>query len=154
MLRCSITCCLPCALCRLRNIFNMRSVMPKPPTTLIVAVKTAMKPSSVAMDGLALGAAGQQLVEVELICAGDDQRADQRDAGDGVGGRHQRRVQQRRNARDHLVAEKRGQHEDVERRSEPWIHGFRRRLTDGNALHGILLHALASAACRQRPRVR
>ena len=46
------------------------------------------------------------------------QRSDERDAGDGVRRRHQRRVQQRRHAADDLVAEKRCQREDVNRSSK------------------------------------
>ena len=67
---------------------------------LLVAQTTAMKPRIVATR----------------LCAraGRDQRADERDAGDRVRRRHERRVQQRRHARDHHVADEAGQHEDVE----------------------------------------
>ena len=82
------------------NIFSMRSVIMNPPTTLIVAAVTAMKPSTV--------------LAVPWSAAGGHQRADQRNARDGVGGRHQRRVQQGRHLGDHLVADEAGQHEHVE----------------------------------------
>src|SRR4029079_4536108 len=42
---------LACSVLRLLNIFNMRSVMPKPPTTLMVAVVTAMNPRMCANSG-------------------------------------------------------------------------------------------------------
>jgi hypothetical protein len=48
--------------------------------------------------------------------------ADQHDAVDEVGTRHQRGVQDHRHARDDLVAGEGGQHEDVQR--EQAIHGF------------------------------
>ncbi len=52
-----------------------------------------------------------------------NQRADERDAGDGIGGGHQRRVQQRRHAADDLVAQKGSQGEDVNRSDQDgWIH--------------------------------
>ena len=44
--------------------------------------------------------------------AGDDDRADQDHAVDGVGARHQRRVQRRRHLGDDLEADEHGQHED------------------------------------------
>ena len=72
----------------------------KPPTTLIVAAVTARKPKTVAKRPLA--------------AAGGHQRADQRNARDGVGGRHQRRVQQGGDFGDHQVADEAGQDEDVE----------------------------------------
>ena len=82
------------------NIFSMRSVMRKPPTTLIVAARDR--------DDAEHGG------ERRLPGARGHDRADERDAGDGVGGRHQGRVQQRRDARDHLIADETGQHEDVQ----------------------------------------
>ena len=63
----------------LLNMRSMRSVMRKPPTTLMVAQMTAMKP---------------RMVATCRVGAGGDERADERDAADGVGARHQRRVQQ------------------------------------------------------------
>ena len=83
-----------------RNILSMRSVMRKPPTTLMVAAATAMKPRIV-LTGVAGG-------------AGRHQRPDQRDGGDRVGGRHERRVQERRHPGDDLEADETGQDEDVE----------------------------------------
>ncbi len=50
-----------------------------------------------------------------VLRAGSDDRTDQRDARDRIGRRHQWRVQQRRHARDHLVAEKRRERENVKR---------------------------------------
>src|SRR5262249_22533428 len=49
-----------------------------------------------------------------VVAAGRDQRADQRDAGDGVGRAHERRVQERRHLGDHLVADEHREDEDVE----------------------------------------
>ena len=82
------------------NILSMRSVIRNPPTTLTVAQITAMKP--------------RMLLSGAVIAARGHQRADQGDAGDGVGRRHQRRVQQRRHPADHLVADEAGQDEDVD----------------------------------------
>src|SRR5688572_6157766 len=50
-----------------------------------------------------------------MSCARDDDRTDERDTGDRVRRRHQRRVQQRRHARDHLVSEKRRAGKNVKR---------------------------------------
>ena len=82
------------------NMRSMRSVMRKPPTTLMVAHVTAMKPRIVA-HRVVLRARGHE-------------RADERDAADGVRAAHERRVEERRHARDDLVADERGEHEDVE----------------------------------------
>ena len=78
--------------------------MRKPPTTLIVAQMTATKPRIVA--------------DVAVLRARGDERADERDAADGVGRRHQRRVQQRRHARDDHEADEAGEYEDVELENE------------------------------------
>ena len=52
------------------------------------------------------GDAAEDRAELIEITARGDQRADQRDAGDGVGAGHERRVQQVRHLGDDLVAEK------------------------------------------------
>ena len=83
-----------------RNIFSMRSVMRKPPTTLIVEATTAMKPRTCGVGRLGL--------------AEDDDRAHQRDRRQGVGEGHQRRVQQLRHPPDQLEPEEGGQREDEE----------------------------------------
>ena len=49
-----------------------------------------------------------------IVAAGHDDRADHRDGRDGVGERHQRRVQQPRDPADHAQPDERGQHEDVQ----------------------------------------
>ena len=82
------------------NIASIRSVIRKPPTTLIVAEATATKPRIV--------------LHAPVLAARGDDRADERDARDRVGRRHERRVQQRRHARDDLVADEAGEDEDVE----------------------------------------
>ena len=73
----------------------------KPPTTLIVAAVTAMKPSEVAtpVAGPTPAATSEPTSEMPR---------------DGVGGRHQRRVQQGRHLGDDLKADEAGQHEHVE----------------------------------------
>ncbi len=78
---------------------SMRSVMRKPPTTLMVAQVTATKPRI-------------WLREWWEPAARSD--ADERDAADGVGAAHQRRVQERRNPRNDLVADERRQDEHVQ----------------------------------------
>ena len=64
--------------------------------------------------GAGHGDEAEERAEPVVLLAGDNQRADQRDAGKGVGRRHQRRVQQRRHARDDVKAEKAGQDENVQ----------------------------------------
>ncbi len=49
-----------------------------------------------------------------VVGARHDERSDERDRGDGVRRRHERRVQERRDPGDDVVAEESGQHEDVE----------------------------------------
>ena len=82
------------------NILSMRSVMMKPPTMLLVAATMAMVPSTVA--------------SVALVFAGEDDGAHHGDGIEGVGQRHQRRVQQGRDSADHLESDERRQHEYVE----------------------------------------
>jgi hypothetical protein len=74
-------------------------------------------------DGIGRGAGHREKPEhradpavrvVAVITAGDDEGADQRDRRDRVRGGHQRRVKQRRDPRDQVVAEEAGQHEDVQ----------------------------------------
>ena len=84
------------------NISSMRSVTRKPPTTLIVAKTTATK--------------RERLLERRVGRAGDEHRADEDDAVDRVRPRHERRVQQRRHARDELEAEEDGEDEDGDAR--------------------------------------
>ena len=65
--------------------------------------------------------------------ADGEQRADDDDAGDGVGHRHQRRVQRRRHRPDDVVADEDREHEDrrggrrTDRWRRRWRHGRRRR---------------------------
>src|SRR5262249_61831206 len=49
-----------------------------------------------------------------VVAAGHDEGSDERDRRDGVRRRHERRVQQGRDAGDDVIAEEPGQHEDVE----------------------------------------
>src|SRR5215213_10356687 len=56
----------------------------------------------------------QELVEEAVDLADQQQSAEQHDAVDRVGGGHQRRVQRVRHLRDHLEADERRQHEDVQ----------------------------------------
>ena len=84
----------------LLNIASMRSVTMKPPTTLIVATTIATNPS--------------RLLTADAAFLGGVKRADQGDTGDGVGARHQRSVQCRRDLGDDLEADEDRQHEDVQ----------------------------------------
>src|SRR5206468_11417618 len=52
--------------------------------------------------------------DAAVVATRHHQRPDQRDRRDGVGRRHERRVQQWRDAGDDVVAEEPGEHEDVE----------------------------------------
>ena len=71
---------------------------------LVIEAATAMVPRIV--------------LSVRLLLAGDDDRADDRDRGDRVGQRHQRRVQQPRDVLDDLEADERRQHEHERHRPE------------------------------------
>ena len=87
-----------------RNILSMRSVIRKPLTMLVIEAATATAPRIV--------------VKVGLLFAGDQDRSDDRDGGDGVGQRHQRRVQQARDVLDDLEADERREHEHEQHRPE------------------------------------
>ena len=91
----------------LRSFFlymaSIRSVTAKPPKMLMLASTTAASPSH-----LAPGTRRRR----------GDQRADDDHRGDGVGHRHQRRVQRRRHRPDHIIADEAGQHEDRQDRDE------------------------------------
>ena len=63
------------------NIFNMRSVMMKPPTMLLVAATMAMVPRIAA--------------RLAFVFTGEDDGADDGDGVERVGERHQRRMEQR-----------------------------------------------------------
>ena len=73
------------------NISSMRSVTVKPPTTLIVPRITASRARMIAIGAVGGG--------------GDQHRADDDDAVDGVGAAHQRGVEHGRHLRDDLVAD-------------------------------------------------
>ena len=73
------------------NIFSMRSVIMNPPTMLLVAATIAIVPRIGGQRG--------------LVFAGQDDRADHGDGVQRVGQRHQRRVQQRRNAANHFKSD-------------------------------------------------
>ena len=90
------------------NILSIRSVIMNPPTTLLVAATIAIVPSTVA--------------SVLLLLAGQDDRADHGDRIERVGQRHQRRVEQRRDAPDHLEPDECRQHEHVEARNQVELH--------------------------------
>src|SRR5262249_46365274 len=49
-----------------------------------------------------------------VLGPGNHQRPDQRDTGDRIGCRHERCVEEGRHARDDVIAEEAGEHEDVE----------------------------------------
>ena len=83
------------------NISSMRSVTRKPPTTLIV-------PKTIAMTRMTL------LKRAVAAEAEHEQAAEQDDAVDRVGARHQRRVQRVRDLGDDREADEAGQHEDRE----------------------------------------
>ncbi len=85
---------------RFLNIFSMRSVIRKPLTMLVIEAKTATAPRTV--------------VSVRLLLAGQQHRADDGDRGDGVGQRHERRVEQPRDAPDDVHPQEGGQHQDEE----------------------------------------
>ena len=80
------------------NMPSIRSVTMKPPTMLIAPKAIAMKP--ITYSSAVVGVAR------------DDQAAEHDDAVDRVGLRHQRRVQRRRDLRDDLEADERGEDED------------------------------------------
>ena len=92
------------------NMRSMRSVMKKPPTMLLEEAAMAIN----AEDG----------GEARLMASGDDDGADHDDGVERVGERHQRRVQQRRDALDQLEADEARQHEDVQIRDEIRRHAF------------------------------
>ena len=83
--------------CLVLNILSMRSVIRKPLTMLVIEAKSAMAP--------------RIRMRERVVAAGHDDRADDRDRRDGVGERHQRRVQQPRHAADDADADERRQHE-------------------------------------------
>ncbi len=95
------------------NICSMRSVTTKPPTTLIAPKTTAIRPE----DRREPAAAGTR----------DEDRADDHDAVDRVGARHQRRVQHRRHLRDHLEADEHGEGEHGQLVDQLRIHVRRSR---------------------------
>ena len=79
---------------------SMRSVMKKPPTMLLNEAATAIRPST---------------AESVVSCRpGDDDGGDHGDGVERVGQRHQRRVQQRRDALDHFEPDEARQDEHVE----------------------------------------
>ena len=80
------------------------AVTRKPPKMLTQARISATKPKMRAQTGCRLVA--------DEVDADREQRADDDHRGDGVGDRHQRRVQRRRHRPDHVVADEDRQHED------------------------------------------
>ena len=91
------------------NISSMRSVTVKPPKTLSDARITENH--------------ADDRVERRVKSAGDENRADEDDAVNGVGGRHQRRVQRRRNLRDHFDSDEERQDEDRQFGEKGFAHG-------------------------------
>ena len=83
----------------LLNMRSIRSVIMKPPTTLIVRAADGDEP--------------EDLADV-VARPGGEQRRDERDPADGVRAAHERRVEERRNAGDDLVADEGRQDEDVQ----------------------------------------
>ena len=82
------------------NILSMRSVIRKPPTTLLVAAITARTPNT---------------NESVLLCSPTrHDGADDRDGVEGIGKRHERRVEQRRDSPDDLKSDEGRQHKNVE----------------------------------------
>src|SRR2546428_2600729 len=53
-------------------------------------------------------------MNVAVLTSRYHQRADEGDGCDGIGRGHQRCMQQRRNARDQVIAEEPGQHENIQ----------------------------------------
>ena len=92
---------------------SMRWVTRKPPKMFTVARTSAQKPE-------AAWATRSMAPACRLPCADADgeQRADDDHRGDGVGHRHQRRVQRRRHAPDHVIADEDRQHEDRQAEDE------------------------------------
>ena len=66
-----------------------------------------------------------------MLLARDQDRAHHGDGRDGVGQRHQRRVQQPRHAPDHVQADEGGQHEHKQRGDV--VHGLRLEPVGGRA---------------------
>ena len=87
----------------------MRSVIRKPLTMLVVEANTAMR--------------AEHGAERRLLLAGEQNRADDGDGRDRVGQRHQRRVQQPRDAPDDVEADERRQHEHEQPVEEIELHG-------------------------------
>ena len=90
---------------------SMRWVTMNPPTMLTEASTSAMKPK-------ALRPARPGAHRFRRGDADREQRADDDHAGDGVGHRHQRRMQRRRHRPHHVVADEDGEDEDREPEDE------------------------------------
>ncbi len=80
------------------NILSMRSVMKNPPTTLLVAATIAMTPSTVA--NVLFFSPTSTIAPTTAM------------ASKGVGQRHQRSVQQRRDVADDFKSDESRQHEN------------------------------------------
>ena len=90
----------------------MRWVTRKPPKMLTEASTSATKPKRLRP------ARRRRRPPRAAVDADREQRADDDHGGDGVGHRHQRRVQRRRHRPDHVVADEDRQHEDREAEDE------------------------------------
>ena len=89
---------------RFLNILSIRSVSRKPLTMFVIEATTATVPRIV--------------VKLGLLAAGQHDRPDHGDGRNGVGQRHQRRVQQPRDVADHQQPGERGQHEHEQERQK------------------------------------
>ena len=87
---------------------SMRSVITNPPTMLLNDAATAIAPEN-------RGEAG-------LMAAGDDDGRNHHDGVEGIGQRHERRVQQRGHPLDDFKSHEAGQDEDVQVRNEICWH--------------------------------
>ena len=81
------------------NMRSMRSVMKNPPTMLLKEAATATAPRTVE--------------SLRFVSAGDDDGSHHHNRVERVGERHQRRVQQRRDALDDLKTDKPRKNEDI-----------------------------------------
>ena len=98
---------------------SIRWVTRKPPKMLTAAKAAATAPAPLEIRTLPVSSPPRPLRR------GGQQGADDDHRGDGVGHRHQRRVQRRRHAPDHVVADEDRQHEDRQA-EDGGIDGFHR----------------------------
>ena len=92
-------------------MLSMRCVTRKPPKILTLAMISAERPSSLAVRW-------PEAPTASALDRDGEQSADHDHRGNGVGHRHQRRMQRRRHAPHHVIADEDRQHEDREAEHE------------------------------------